>query len=564
MVWMPSSRRAPANQPSDRGVDGQAQWEDLLTMDESTHAGPAGPAALLLGLSGIHSESQPQAQQVMVEPPLASSLMPRETNLAAPQCTPAVVAAALMSASSTSEADSAASTTAAAAADPTKNRRLQVSALPRKEWSAKEDALIRSGVEQMGCRWRVIAAQLPGRSDDAVRNRWSRLQESLRGGPAQSRRTSGGSSSHDGEGTDAVGDGASGSTSAGRPSAGDAESANAASGLQSSPRAMAGGCTSSPTEPGAHGTFSGDRVDAGEGKAIVGAGAGGTGCAGRPGSSHKAKAGGTKAGSRKCDAVGSSSSSSSGAGSASGGPPEKKERTSWTRAEDDVIIQGVADLGHKWYEIARRLPGRTDHAIRNRWSRLQSIIGMQSMSTESSARPSPQMSALAIGSEATSESLLIRPMQVQLPPPAQQLANHTSATTILTSPVTSAPAMLPSVSNPRVLAPTNESTIGHSPLSTAALASVERLGAEGASGVQKTCGKIGDGASGGSEASDAELTTGTAELLLLQSGGAPSCQPSPQISAAPRPAEDCPDIHAGLSGDSTGIDVLLLNKRPRV
>ena len=58
---------------------------------------------------------------------------------------------------------------------------MQVSALPRKEWSAEEDALIRNGVEQLGCRWRVIAAQLPGRSDDAVRNRWSRLQESLRG-----------------------------------------------------------------------------------------------------------------------------------------------------------------------------------------------------------------------------------------------------------------------------------------------------------------------------------------------------------------------------------------------
>ena len=59
--------------------------------------------------------------------------------------------------------------------------RTQVAALPRKEWSLAEDDLIRHGVQRLGCKWRVIAAQLPGRSDDAVRNRWSRLQESMRG-----------------------------------------------------------------------------------------------------------------------------------------------------------------------------------------------------------------------------------------------------------------------------------------------------------------------------------------------------------------------------------------------
>jgi hypothetical protein len=33
-----------------------------------------------------------------------------------------------------------------------------------------------------GCKWRRIAVQLPGRSDDAVRNRWNRLKEA-RDGP---------------------------------------------------------------------------------------------------------------------------------------------------------------------------------------------------------------------------------------------------------------------------------------------------------------------------------------------------------------------------------------------
>ena len=49
-------------------------------------------------------------------------------------------------------------------------------ALIRKEWTAEEDALIRHGVAT-GKGWRYIASQLPGRSDDGVRNRWKRLRD---------------------------------------------------------------------------------------------------------------------------------------------------------------------------------------------------------------------------------------------------------------------------------------------------------------------------------------------------------------------------------------------------
>ena len=31
------------------------------------------------------------------------------------------------------------------------------------------------GVAELGLKWRTIAGRLPGRSDDAVRNRWKRL-----------------------------------------------------------------------------------------------------------------------------------------------------------------------------------------------------------------------------------------------------------------------------------------------------------------------------------------------------------------------------------------------------
>jgi len=79
---------------------------------------------------------------------------------------------------------------------------------------------------------------------------------------------------------------------------------------------------------------------------------------------------------------------------------KKKERTSWTRAEDEVIVQGVAELGHKWYEIARRLPGRTDHAIRNRWSRLQSIM---SVSASLHAASAPGIARLPAAAATLSE-----------------------------------------------------------------------------------------------------------------------------------------------------------------
>ncbi|KAL1515601.1 hypothetical protein AB1Y20_002220 [Prymnesium parvum] len=139
----------------------------------------------------------------------------------------------------------------------------------RKEWTAAEDDIIVAGVKVHGCRWRRIAAQLPGRSDDAVRNRWNRLKADKGGEKAEKE-----------------------ATRAGSPEVG------------------------TPTPPPI-------------------------------GRERKASGG------------------SEGA---------KPERVSWTRAEDATILQSVAELGHKWNKLAERLPGRTDHAIRNRFHRLQTML----------------------------------------------------------------------------------------------------------------------------------------------------------------------------------------------
>ena len=49
-------------------------------------------------------------------------------------------------------------------------------------------------------------------------------------------------------------------------------------------------------------------------------------------------------------------------------PPPRRSQ------EDDLIRASVLQLGPKWGLIANRLKGRTEHAVRNRWHRLQSQL----------------------------------------------------------------------------------------------------------------------------------------------------------------------------------------------
>lgn len=44
-------------------------------------------------------------------------------------------------------------------------------------WSMEEDLFIMDQVEKFGKRWSKIAAQMPGRTDNGVRNRWNRMEK---------------------------------------------------------------------------------------------------------------------------------------------------------------------------------------------------------------------------------------------------------------------------------------------------------------------------------------------------------------------------------------------------
>ena len=69
-------------------------------------------------------------------------------------------------------------------------------------------------------------------------------------------------------------------------------------------------------------------------------------------------------------------------------------RLAWTKAEDARIVQSVQHFGLKWGKISELLPGRTAHAIRNRFHRLQQLQAEQAAVAASAAASKEQASPI--------------------------------------------------------------------------------------------------------------------------------------------------------------------------